>query len=94
MKSKVNDNGTKIGYKMAKAALNQETRTIAMELKNKNSKATLMAISPGWVKTKLSGFLGDTDIDESVDGMISVMEGLTMENTGEFWNWDGGRLAW
>ena len=70
MKSTVNDNGTKIGYKLAKTALNQETHTIAMDLKNKGSKVALMAISPGWVKTKLSGFLGDTDIDESVDGMI------------------------
>ena len=80
--------------KLAKAALNQEIRTIAMDLKTKGSQVALMATSPGWVKKKLSGCLGDTDIDGSVDGIISVMEGLTIENTGEFWNWDGERLAW
>ena len=57
-----------------------------MDLKNKGSKVAVMFVSPGWVKTKLSGWLGDTDIDESVEGMISVIKKLNMENTGGFWN--------
>ncbi|PSN73640.1 short chain dehydrogenase [Corynespora cassiicola Philippines] len=88
----VNDNGTKIGYKLAKTALNQETRTIAMDLKSKDSKIAVMAVSPGWVSTKLSGWLGDTDIDESVDGMYEIMNKLTLEETGNFWNWSGEKI--
>ncbi|RYN65040.1 hypothetical protein AA0117_g12209 [Alternaria alternata] len=87
-----NDNGTKIGYKLAKTALNQENRTIAMDLKSKGSKISLMAVSPGWVKTKLSGWLGDTDIDDSVNGMYAILEKLTMEETGNFWNWSGEKI--
>ena len=64
-----------------------------MDLKSKGSKIMVMAVSPGWVKTKLSGWLGDTDIDDAVDGMFSIIEKLTMEETGGFWNWTGDKLA-
>jgi len=90
----LNNNGTKIGYKLSKTALNQETQTIAMDLKNSGSKIAVAAVSPGWVKTKLSGWLGDTDIDESVNGMISVIENLNTENTGGFWNWNGNKIPY
>lgn len=65
-----------------------------MDLKNKGSKVAVMSVSPGWVKTKLSGWLGDTDIDESVEGMISVIKKLNMENTGGFWNWNGDKISY
>jgi len=90
----VNDNGRKIGYKIAKAALNAETKTIAMDLRERGSKVALMAISPGWVKTKLSGWEGTTDIEDSVDGMFSVLKKLTLEETGSFWNWTGDAMPY
>lgn len=90
----VNNNGTKIGYKLSKTALNQETQTIAQDLKSKGSKIAVMAVSPGWVKTRLSGWLGDTDIDESINGMFAVIEKLSMEETGGFWNWNGEKIPY
>lgn len=63
-----------------------------MDLKSKGSKISLMAVSPGWVKTKLSGWLGDTDINDSVNGMYATLEKLTIEETGNFWNWSGEKI--
>jgi hypothetical protein len=65
-----------------------------MDLKNRGSKVMVIAISPGWIKTRLSNWLGDIDISDAVDGMFTIIENLTMAETGNFWSWTGEKLAY
>jgi NAD(P)-dependent dehydrogenase (short-subunit alcohol dehydrogenase family) len=80
---------------MAKAALNQQTKTIAQAFKNDSDGATpltLITLEPGYVATRLTGWKGDTDIDTSVRGMVAVIEGAKHSDSGLFFEYTGKRL--
>ncbi|KAK0726383.1 hypothetical protein B0T21DRAFT_403456 [Apiosordaria backusii] len=60
-------------------------------------------VHPGWVKTDMGQGLADAvgfeagpplSVDESAQGVIEQIDKLTMENSGQFWRWDGGVLPW
>ena len=84
-----NVEGECIAYRLAKAALNQQTMTIAQELKANGHKISLMSVNPGWVPTRMTAGKGNTNIEESVEGMIKLADGMTLENTGQFRKWNG-----
>ncbi|KAL8833577.1 MAG: hypothetical protein Q9170_004192 [Blastenia crenularia] len=86
--------GTKVAYRIAKAGLNQETRTIAMDLKNNGSNVTAMVIDPGAVATRLSGWNGRISVEESVNGIYVVIDRTSLKNTGKFWRWNGEELQY
>jgi NAD(P)-dependent dehydrogenase (short-subunit alcohol dehydrogenase family) len=92
---KANERGGFLGYRMAKAALNQQTKTIAQAFKNDSDEATpltLITLEPGYVATRLTGWKGDTDIDTSVRGMVAVIEGAKHSDSGLFFEYTGKRL--
>ena len=78
-----------MAYRLAKSALNQQTMTIARELKNKGEKVNLMAVNPGWVPTRMTAGKGDTKIEDSVASMIKLVDEMALENTGQFRKWNG-----
>ena len=78
---------------MAKSALNQQTVTIAHELRAANSMVTMLAVDPGDVPTRLSRGNGKTDIDKSVRGIVKIIETATLEDSGSFLKWTGEKLS-
>jgi len=89
-----NSRGTKIAYKIAKAGLNQQSRTIALDLESIGSKVTVLALDPGHVATRLSGWKGKIEVLESVNGMYDVIERVTLADSGTFLRWNGETLPW
>ena len=83
-----------IGYKMAKAALNQLTVTLANDFKAKDHPVGIVAFQPGYVKTRLTGFMGDVDIVESVEGMVEQLDDITPKGSPYFLDWKGETLGW
>jgi len=79
---------------MAKSALNQQTVTLALDLKEAGHGITVMALSPGFIPTRLSKFKGHIDMDESVQGMVSIIEKATMEDNGKFVRWNGEQMEY
>jgi hypothetical protein len=49
---------------------------------------------PGWVRTDMGGPGGEIGPEESVVGMRRVIEGLTPDDSGKFYNYDGRRFGW
>jgi NAD(P)-dependent dehydrogenase (short-subunit alcohol dehydrogenase family) len=83
----------KYGYCASKAALNMITKILSYELKEYGIK--VIALHPGWVKTPMTKHeKAPLEPNESVDGMIRVIEGLTMEKTGAFLDWQGKQIPW
>ncbi|MCJ1248270.1 hypothetical protein MMC30_005487 [Trapelia coarctata] len=85
-----NDRGGFLGYRLAKAALNQQTKTIAQAFKEDGNKMIFLALDPGYIATRLTGFSGTDDMDTSVKGMVDIIEraeaadsGLLFEHSGE-----------
>ena len=79
-------------YRSSKAALNAGHRSLAMELREQG--ITCAVFHPGWVRTDMGGAGADIDETESVSGMRAVIAGLNIDQTGQFWNYDGERLPW
>jgi len=81
-----------VAYRASKAAANKVTQCLATDLEKEG--IAVAAVHPGWVRTDMGGPLADIDAVESVAGIMRVIEGLSIHNTGRFWNYDGAELAW
>lgn len=81
-----------IDYSASKAALNMYTRSIAAVAREHGMLAVM--IDPGWVQTRMGGEEAALSPDETVAGMVRVLENLTPAQNGGFFNWDGTTHAW
>jgi NAD(P)-dependent dehydrogenase (short-subunit alcohol dehydrogenase family) len=79
---------------MAKAAANQQVKTLALDFQRDNIRVTTLAFEPGFIKTKLTGWRGRVDIEESSTGMVNIIETLTLEKSGTFVDWKGEMIPW
>jgi len=79
-------------YRTSKAALNMLTRS-AGEWYQKRG-IILVTISPGWTRTEMGGPKATNSPEESVKGVRNVIVGLTMADTGKFFNFNGQILPW
>lgn len=87
------------GYRASKAALNQLVRNFAIELERKNPQAVAVALHPGTVDTALSKpFQRNLPSGQlispktSAANLLEVIKGLTPENSGQLFGWDGVRI--
>jgi NAD(P)-dependent dehydrogenase (short-subunit alcohol dehydrogenase family) len=87
-----NTSGGAYGYRMSKAALNMASRSLATDLRDEGLVA--VAISPGWVQTDMGGSDAPTPVAESAAGLIRVIDGLTLQDSGSFFDYRGERLSW
>ena len=87
-----NTSGFPYYYAASKAALNMITRSLAANLRSEG--ITTIVMSPGWVRTEMGGSSAPTLPEESVAGMIQVIDKLTLKQTGQFFNWQGATEAW
>ncbi|KAJ3334305.1 hypothetical protein HDU93_008023 [Gonapodya sp. JEL0774] len=81
-----------ISYRVSKAALNMATVTLARTLKPEGF--TVVPLHPGWVQTELGGKNAQITPEESISGMLKVIEGLKIEDSGKFLQHDGTGLPW
>ncbi len=79
-------------YPASKAALNMISKQLAETLASEG--IIVLALHPGWVRTEMGGDDAPLGIDESADGMMRVIAGLTAKHSGTFLQWDGSRLPW
>lgn len=86
------------GYRASKAALNQLTRTLAIEDRRRNPEGIVVALHPGTVATALSApFRGaGPDVfapDRAAGQLLGVIDGLTLTDSGKLLAWDGSEIA-
>lgn len=86
-------------YRASKAALNQFVRTASVELRRKRPDAVCVALHPGTVDTGLSQPFGKTGLDVQTAGLaaeriLDVVERLTPEQSGGFFDHHGTAIPW
>jgi NAD(P)-dependent dehydrogenase (short-subunit alcohol dehydrogenase family) len=87
-----NTTGGSYIYRSAKAALNAVMKSLAIDLKQKQ--IAVAVLHPGWVRTDMGGPGAKIEAFESVAGMREIIDGLGLENSGRFVNYDGTDLSW
>jgi NAD(P)-dependent dehydrogenase (short-subunit alcohol dehydrogenase family) len=84
--------GGAYSYRASKAALNMLTRVLANDLRAMG--IIVIAMNPGWVQTDMGGPGAPERVGESVAGMVSVLDRLSLSDSGRFLAWDGSAMAW
>ncbi len=89
------------GYRASKAALNMFLKTAAIEYARRSPKTAIVMLHPGTTDTRLSkpfqrGVLPEKlfSTERTVTQLLSVLENVTIKDSGEFFSWDGSRLPW
>jgi NAD(P)-dependent dehydrogenase (short-subunit alcohol dehydrogenase family) len=80
------------GYYASKAALNMYTRALAVD--HELDGIIVISIHPGWVRTDMGGPHATLSPEESVLGMLRVIDKLSMADDGKFYTYTGEEYPW
>jgi NAD(P)-dependent dehydrogenase (short-subunit alcohol dehydrogenase family) len=93
-----NNMGGWYSYRMSKSALNQATRTLALELRRHDALA--IALHPGTTNTDLSKPFQNNvkegrlfPVEFTVQQLIHVIEAATDDHSGGFYDWSGKSIS-
>lgn len=87
-----NSGGGHYIYRSSKTALNMVIKSLAIDLAGEGF--VVAVLHPGWVKTDMGGPAALIDTNTSVTGMIQVIDRLSPEQSGSFFNYDGSLIPW
>tara|TARA_R110002110_G_scaffold227724_10_gene443205 strand:+ start:153 stop:740 length:588 start_codon:yes stop_codon:yes gene_type:complete len=87
-----------VSYRSAKAAVNQIVHCAAIELARTHKRGICVALHPGTVATPFTEkYLGRHPAvtpDEAAQNLLSVMDNLSVDQSGGFFDWAGTEVEW
>ncbi|MGI9373311.1 MAG: SDR family NAD(P)-dependent oxidoreductase [Hyphomicrobiales bacterium] len=92
-----NNLGGWYSYRASKAALNQVVRTASIELKRTHKQLVCAALHPGTVATEFTRDYPQHKTVPSAEAafnLVNVVEGLTPDDSGCFFDWAGRSIPW
>jgi NAD(P)-dependent dehydrogenase (short-subunit alcohol dehydrogenase family) len=87
-----NSNGRWYAYRASKTALNQFNKILSVELGPDGFICTVL--HPGWVRTDMGGPNATYSPQESVAGLVRVIEQLDAQDNGRFYDFQGNPVPW
>ena len=88
-------------YRASKAALNQVLKTLSIEWKRSMPNVIVSALHPGTTDTSLSAPFQKNvpegqlfDASKTAAYLLNVLNGLSSDQSGNFWSFDGEPLPW
>ena len=79
-------------YNISKAAQNMATVLLAHALRDRGIR--VVALHPGWVQTEMGGDGAQIPATAAVAGLLRVIDGLTLDESGCFLDWQGQMQPW
>ncbi len=79
-------------YSISKAGLNMLTVHQAVEMRDRG--VVVICMDPGWVKTDMGGEEATMEREDSIKGMLRILSGLRVEDSGKFYVSDGREKRW
>jgi NAD(P)-dependent dehydrogenase (short-subunit alcohol dehydrogenase family) len=86
------NNGEYPAYRASKAALNQVNRSLSIDLGKQGF--VVVVVHPGWVRTEMGGAEAPLSPDESVRGLVALIERLAASDNGRFYDYLGAEIPW
>ena len=87
-----NTSGDAYAYRASKAALNMITRSLAVDLADEG--IACVVLHPGWVQTDMGGAGAPVSVQDSVAGLLAVIDSLAIEHSGRFFDYLGQEVPW
>lgn len=87
-----NSNGRWYGYRGSKSALNQFNKILSTELAAEGF--VCVVLHPGWVRTDMGGANATLSPQESVAGLVSVIDKLQPADNGHYYDFQGTSIPW
>ena len=87
-----NYSGNYYFYRSSKAALNASAKSISIDWKDDG--ISVLILHPGWVQTDMGGKTAKITVEESVSGMIDLINNHNLKDTGIFLNYAGKKMEW
>lgn len=87
-----NSSGGSYAYRASKAALNMFNRSLSIDLADEGF--TCVVLHPGWVQTDMGGGAAPTSVGDSVAGLMQVIDNLTRQDSGRFFDFTGQEVPW
>ncbi len=84
--------GCDYSYPSSKAALNMMSRCLAGDLRGDD--VIVISIHPGFIQTDMGGVNATLTLDKALPSFVQTIDGLTLDDTGQFFNWDGNQVVW
>ncbi|HET6982497.1 MAG TPA: SDR family oxidoreductase [Myxococcaceae bacterium] len=84
--------GGRYAYRLSKTALNMATRLLAEDLRGEGFRT--VALHPGWVQTRMGGTAAPVPPEQSIRGMLRLIDGLTAEQSGRTFDFQGREIPW
>jgi NAD(P)-dependent dehydrogenase (short-subunit alcohol dehydrogenase family) len=89
------------GYRASKAALNMLMKNVSIEYRRTCPPTIVVVLHPGTTDTNLSQpFQRNVpseklfSVERTVSQLLKVIDQLSFQDSGEFFNWDGQKLPW
>ena len=79
-------------YSASKAALNSLSRSFAASLGGR--RVTVLAVAPGWVRTDMGGRSASLSVEESVRGIVDMLESRAGTGRHGFVDYRGREMEW
>ena len=86
------DHQKAFAYATSKTALNKSVALMADILKEREVK--VLAMCPGYVKTRMNGGGANLEPKESIEGILKQIEKLDLESSGRFVRYNGEIINW
>lgn len=87
-----NSSGGSYAYRSSKAAINAAMTSAAIDLKPQQIKVAIL--HPGWVKTDMGGSNAEITTEQCVTQLKAILNNLTLESSGCFFDIDGSVIPW
>ncbi|KAG7378665.1 hypothetical protein PHYPSEUDO_009770 [Phytophthora pseudosyringae] len=88
-----NGSGGRYGYRASKSALNMVTQSLALDLQSE--KIGCLMLHPGYVNTAIVNFTGVVEPEDSVAGMVRIIERAKLGDKLEMFHFEkGDALPW
>ena len=85
-------------YRASKAALNQLIHSAAIELARTHRRLACVCLHPGTVATRFTEKYQSShptvSPEEAANNLLAVVDGLTADHTGRFFDWAGKEIVW
>jgi NAD(P)-dependent dehydrogenase (short-subunit alcohol dehydrogenase family) len=86
-----NPTGANALYRASKGALNSLTRSFFLST---GSRFAVLSLHPGWVKTSMGGEGATVEIDDSANGLLTVIRRHRGNHTHQYLDYQGGTIPW